>query len=144
MFNILYFLQPLLFLLLQSNYKQVASYSISEYGNSKYENFGFWISDTNKPVIEYTYGKKSLEVPVKYLGKCKLGNNKCFKMLLNNKITLYVSIEKHKLRIKSASGNYNKLFAWQYDGPINGIGMYCEPCTHDEEESEKFLSKYYL
>lgn len=141
---ILYFLQPLLFLLLPSNYKQVASYSNSEFGSSKYENFGFWILDNHNPVIHYQYGKKSLEVPVKYLGKCKVGNNKCFKMLLNNKLTLYVSIEKHNLRIKSASGNYNKLFAWQYEGPVNGIGTYCEPCTQDEKESEKFLSEYYF
>lgn len=130
--------------LTNQNLKKVASYSVSEYGNPKFENFSFWITDKNKPVIHYSYGKDDKEAKVEYLGKSKIGNTPCFKMLLNKTMILYAYQEKDKLRIKDLSGKYNKLFSWLYEGPVNGIGTFCEPCTADEKESKDFIDKFYL
>ena len=127
-----------------SDLKKVASYSISNYGNERYESFGFWINNKNKQIIHYRYGKDDKEVPVKYLGKSQLNGEVAFKILIDNKITLYATQEGDKLRLRNLSGTYNKLFLWTYEGPVNGIGTYCEPCTQDEEESKSFLSKYYF
>ncbi|MBD3750309.1 MAG: hypothetical protein IE931_12520 [Sphingobacteriales bacterium] len=144
MFTILLYIQPLFFLFLQPNLKQVANYSISKYGNPKFEEFSFWIDDKNQPVINYYYGKEAKKVKVEYLGKSKIGTVVCFKMILNDKVNLYVSQENDKLRIKDLSGKYDKLFNWLYEGPVNGVGTYCEPCTQDEKESKSFISKYFL
>lgn len=144
MINLLIVSHFVLSLFSSPNLKKVANYSISEYANPKFEEFSFWITDKNEPVINYYYGKDAKEVKVKYLGKSKIGNVFCFKMILNDKLTLYVSQEKDKLRVKDLSGKYDKLFNWMYEGPVNGIGTYCEPCTHDEQESKRFLSKYYF
>ena len=54
---------------------------------------------------------------------------------------LYAYQEKDKLRIKNLSGKYNKLFSWLYEGPVNGIGTFCEPCTANEKESKDFIDK---
>lgn len=124
--------------------KQVANYSVSDYGNPQYEAFSFWINEKNEPFIQYFYGENEKEVKVKYLGKAIIGNVACFKMVLNNNLILYASQEKNKLRVKNTNGTYNKLFNWKYEGPMNGIGTFCQPCTEDEKKSKDFITKYYM
>jgi Rieske Fe-S protein len=129
----------------QSDLKQVANYYNGKpYGSTGYETISFWITKDDKPLIHYSYGKDDKDAPVKFISKTILKNGKrCFKITLRRNM-LYVIPEGNKLRITDLKGEYNKIFSWEYQGPIDGIGTWCSVCTQDEKESLAFLKKYYL
>jgi hypothetical protein len=130
--------------------QQVAHYSVGEKTN-KFESFSFSVDDGEIGEITYWYGKdsgewfgnKGKEVKLTYLGKDSLKGEACFKVQFPNNYILYIIPKGLNLKIVDGTGKYSKLFGWQYVGPINGVGMFCQECA-DEKESMKLIKQYYL
>lgn len=124
--------------------QKVANYATGKYSEPNYEHFTFGTKAGKRTEITYTYGKYGNDLPVKYLGKAAYEGKATFRVQLPNGSILYVIPSGINLKIQNADKSYNKLFAWAYEGPVNGVGAFCEVCAEDEKEAMKLLRTYYL
>jgi hypothetical protein len=135
-----------LFLLIGSAYAQpqVANFSTGKVGTKSYEHFSFWVDDGVRGDITYSYGKSRREIRLNYAGRDTLNGIAVFKIEFPNNEVFYVISQRTYLKIVNKKGNYNKIFRWEYEGPINGIGTFCEPCTGNGKESVALIRKYFF
>lgn len=124
--------------------QRVANYSYGEPGKADYEEFSFWVKANKHAEINYTYGREWKTVNLKYLGKDILNGEECFKVKFSNKYELYIIPKGDQIKVSDLSGKYSKYFFWKYEGPVNGIGTFCEPCVENEEEAMKLVKLYYM
>ncbi|MEO6233089.1 MAG: hypothetical protein ABJB11_05660 [Ferruginibacter sp.] len=124
--------------------QKVSLYSIGEFGKEDYEEFAFWVKANKRSEINYSYGKSNKEVKLKFIGIGVLNGNQCFKVQFSNNYILHIVPQGAQIKVSDLSGKYNKYFAWKYEGPVNGIGTFCEPCAEDEDQAMKLLKLYYL
>ena len=124
--------------------QKVANYSTGKYGSAAYEHFSFWVEKGKPSEITYNAGKYGEDKPVKYLGKSTYQGKRSFKIQLPDNRVLQVMPLGKNLKIVGTAKNYNKLFAWAYEGPVNGMGTFCEACAEDEQEAMKLLNSAYL
>ncbi|MBH8557237.1 hypothetical protein [Hymenobacter negativus] len=122
---------------------KVASYSYGTPGTVSYEHLSFWAKAGKRTDIFYSYGPDRKEVTVKYLGKTQLNGEPGFKVRFANGNVLSV-IPKGTLLAVSAAGQTPNNFAWEYEGPVNGVGTFCDVCVADEKEAVQFMQTYYL
>lgn len=123
---------------------QVANFSTGKAGTETYERFSFWVEDSDRGEIAYSYGKKGREIKLKYAGKDTMDGIAVFKVEFPNNEIFYVIPQKTYLKIVNKKANYNKNFRWEYEGPVNGIGTWCDACTQDGKESVALIRKYFL
>lgn len=135
-----------LFLLAGSAYTQtqVANFSTGKVGTKSYENFSFGVEDGVRGDITYTYGKNGREIKLNYAGRDTLNGIAVFKVEFPNNEVFYVIPQKTYLKIVNEKGTYNKIFRWEYEGPVNGIGTFCNACTQDGKESVALIRKYFF
>ena len=81
---------------------------------------------------------------VLYTGKSVFNGEQCFKVKFTNGYELMIIPQGLNLKVVDSEGQYNKLFKWHYEGPINGIGTFCEPCAEDENESILLINEYFM
>lgn len=124
--------------------QKVANFSYGKPGTNEYEQLSFWVGGNKPSSIFYTYGKDRKESKVQYLGKGSLNGANGFKMRFSNGLILYVIPQTINLFVSDLSGKYSKRFAWQYEGPVNGIGTFCQPCAQDEKEAIRLVKQAYL
>ncbi|GAB3846054.1 hypothetical protein GCM10028822_05490 [Hymenobacter terrigena] len=122
---------------------KVASYSYGAPGTVGYEHLSFWVKAGKRTDIYYSYGPDRKEVTVKYLGKTQLNGKPGFKVQFANGNVLSV-IPSGTLLAVSAAGQTPNNFAWEYEGPVNGSGTFCNECVADEKEAVQFMRTYYL
>ncbi|MEE1885751.1 hypothetical protein [Pedobacter flavus] len=123
--------------------QKVATYSTGTTGEENYESFGFWVNNEGeKDFITYNYGKDKTEAKITYAGLSNFKGVPCFKIQFANKLQLFVMINGNQLQIADNSGKYLKTFKWEYEGPINGIGTYCNVCASDENEAILITKKF--
>ncbi|HYV55816.1 MAG TPA: hypothetical protein VE933_14610, partial [Chitinophagaceae bacterium] len=120
------------------------AYSFGKPGTDNYENFDFWTKNGKRTEIVYRYGKDRKEVKLKYLGKDLLNGDSCFKVRFSNNYTLYIMPAGLQLKVVDANGKYNKTFAWEYEGPINGIGTHCDVCAADDQDAMRLIKTSYM
>jgi hypothetical protein len=123
---------------------KVANYSCGKYGTEKYEHFEFWTKDGKRADIYYSYGKYQKRVKLYYSDKDKINGDSCFKVQFTNKYILYIIPKGLGLSVVDTSGKYNKDFSWEYEGPVNGIGTYCDVCADDEADAFQILQRSYI
>jgi hypothetical protein len=123
---------------------QVANYHRGKYRTNSYESFSFWIKDNKRAEIHYSYGKNMKEVKLEYLGKDRINGQNCFKIRFPNNYTLYIIPKGFQLIVTDLPGKYNEIFSWQYEGPINGIGTYCDVCAEDDKDAMKLMRSFYF
>ena len=83
------------------------------------------------------------DLPLKYLGPIRLKGHQGFRVRFSNGLILNLWPEGDKLRVTDTKGKYNKLFSWEYEGPVNGIGTFCTPCAQDAAEALRLLKPYF-
>jgi hypothetical protein len=132
--------------LLSSAYAQtqIAYFSTGKLGTKSYERFSFWVKDGVRGNITYYYSKSSREIRLNYAGRDTLNGIAVFKVEFPNNEVLYVIPQRTYLKIVNKKGTYNKIFRWSYEGPVNGIGTWCEGCTGDGKESVALIRKYFF
>ncbi|RZL34194.1 MAG: hypothetical protein EOP00_32030 [Pedobacter sp.] len=123
---------------------RVAGYSYGKPGTDNYEQLTFWTTDGERSKVYYTYGKDRKEVEVQYIGTEEINGSMCFKIQFANKFILFITPNVKKLLVSDVSSKYNKIFLWEYEGPVNGIGTYCDICVEDEDEAMKLIETSYL
>jgi len=123
---------------------KVAIYSVGKFGTDKYEEFSFWIKDGKKTKIFYAYGKNEKEIKLSYFGKTFLKEDFCFEVKFPNNYILYIIPNGVKLKVIDSTGKYLQNFSWRYEGPINGIGTYCDVCASDPAEAMEIINTYYM
>jgi hypothetical protein len=123
---------------------QVANFSTGKVGTKSYENFSFGVEDGVRGNITYTYGRNRHEIKLNYAGRDTLNGIAVFKVEFPNNEVFYVIPQRTYLKIVNKKGTYNKVFRWSYEGPVNGIGTFCEPCTQDGKESVALIRKYFF
>lgn len=120
---------------------KVANYSTGKVGKN-YEHFSFWVRGQQREVI-YWYGSGNKELPLTYGGVERCNGAPCFKVTFSNGRTFRVRPVGHTLQI-TGNGKYSKRFRWEYEGPRNGIGTFCDSCTENENEAMKLIRESYL
>jgi hypothetical protein len=123
---------------------KVAQYSFGKPGTDTYEHLEFWTKDGKRSEVNYAYGKDRKEVKLRYLGKGQLNGQTGFKVQFGNNYMLYIIPKRLQLQVTDANGKYNKIFSWEYEGPVNGIGTYCSVCADDDEDAMKLIQSMYL
>lgn len=123
---------------------KVAGYSVGQPGTDKYEHLEFWTIDGHRAEISYAYGKDRKEVKLQYLGKVQVNSSICFKVKFPNNYVLYILPKELRLQVRDARGKYNRTFSWEYEGPVNGIGTFCNVCAEDDEDAMKLIRSAYL
>jgi hypothetical protein len=124
--------------------QKVANYSYGKYGTPRYEHFSFSTNAGKRAEISYTYGKDGKEVAAKYIGTGVYKQKKCFKVELAGKNTLYIVPAGQKLQVANPNKNYNKVFNWEYEGPVNGVGTFCDVCAEDEKEAIGIINRWFI
>ena len=122
---------------------KVASYSFGTPGKADYEHLSFWVKAGKRTGIYYSYGADRKEAKLKYLGKTQLNTKPGFRVQFTNGHVLAV-MPSGNLLLVSANGQDAKRFAWEYEGPVNGIGTFCDVCAADEKEAMQLMRTYYL
>ena len=122
--------------------EKLANYSFGAPGTDKYEHFSFWADHGKHTRIEYRYGKNQTSMYLKFAGKTMINGRQAFKVLFPNKLVLTVIPSGKNLTVTGS--NYRKIFVWEYEGPRNGVGTFCAPCTEDEHEAMNLLKAFYL
>jgi hypothetical protein len=123
---------------------KVAQYCFGKYGKENYEHVSFQTKDGKRTHIEYSYGSKPKEIKLRFLGKATVNGKSCMKVQFPNKYILFIIPNGSDLQLKDESGKYIKTFSWEYEGPINGIGTYCNVCAEDKEAAMEIVKKSYL
>lgn len=123
---------------------KVANYCYGRSGTEAYEHFEFWVRDGKWTDVRYRYGKGSKEARVYYIGKDVINEDTCFRIQFTNNYTLYIVPDRPYLKIMDKTGKYSKRFSWEYEGPITGIGTYCEPCFEEEDSAFRSVVSAYL
>lgn len=125
---------------------KVANFSTGKAGTKSYEHFSFYVKDKKRDEIVYAYGKngRDNEIEVKYLGKDKLNGAAAFKISLPDNRILYVIPQATYLKIVDEKGKYNKIFRWEYEGPVDGRGTFCDACTENGKDSIALIKKYFF
>lgn len=124
--------------------QKVANYSAGKYGTAAYERISFWLEKGKPSEITYTTGRFGEHKPVKYLGKSTYEGKRSFKIQLPDNRVMQVIPFGDNVKIVGTAKNYNKVFIWAYEGPVNGMGTFCEPCAEDEKQAMKLLNSAYL
>ncbi|GAB3867022.1 hypothetical protein GCM10028824_08480 [Hymenobacter segetis] len=122
---------------------KVASYSFGASGTVGYEHLSFWVKAGKRTDIYYSYGPSRREVKLKYVGKTQLNGQPGFKVQFANGQVLSV-VPSDDLLSVSGAGQTPNTFAWEYEGPVNGRGTFCDVCTADEKEAMQLVRTYYL
>jgi hypothetical protein len=125
----------------------VANFSTGSYGSRDYESLSFWVYQNKNRKIDYSYRDKKgeiLSLELSYLGKFKQGSKSGFRVLFPNNLVLRVFLAGDVLEVKAEKGNYFKYFRWQYEGPVDGRGTFCEPCTQDASDAIRLLQDFYF
>jgi len=141
--SFLYF-STLLFTNVANAQSKVASYFAGKYGTSAYEHFSFWIENGKRTDIQYSYGSHPKEMKLAWLAPAVLNGKRCFKVQFPNKYILYIIPTNTALEVKDESGKYSKTFLWEYEGPVNGIGTFCDVCAEDQDAAMKIIKENYL
>ena len=119
---------------------KVANYSFGKPGTDTYEQLSFWVKDGKKSSIDYAYGKDRKEVKLRYVGKYDAS----FQVQFPNNSILTVNPKGITLIVVNTKSNYTKTFVWEYEGPANGIGTFCDVCAQDEKEAMQLIRTYYF
>jgi hypothetical protein len=123
---------------------RVANYSYGQPGTAKYEHFSFWTANGQRAELSYTYGKDRKESRLTYLGPDKVNGKAAFKVQFPNKHILYIIPSGTTLRVTDNKLAAQKTYQWEYEGPTNGIGTFCEPCAEDEKQAMQLVLGAYL
>ena len=123
---------------------KVANYSFGKMGQSNYEHFSFWTEEGKRAKITYTFGRDAQESELEYLEAKIIQGRKGFKVKFPNNLILFVIPTGNNLRVINPTGSYNKIFKWEYEGPVDGRGMVCEPCAENETEAMVLVKKGYF
>lgn len=122
----------------------VANYAFGRPGTAAYEHFSLWVKDGRRADLSYAYGPARRKFRLRYLGPSRVSGQPGFKVQFSNGHTLYLTPSGTTLGVATSPTAPTKTFAWEYEGPVNGIGTFCSVCAEDEKAALRVVRTYYL
>jgi hypothetical protein len=123
---------------------RVANYGYGQPGTAAYEHFSFWTNNGRRSDIHYAHGKDRVDSPLRYGGASRVQGRVGFKVRFDNGLTLYVVPSGNVLLVRTSPTAAPKTFAWEYEGPVNGVGTVCSVCVADATAAAQLLRSHYL
>jgi hypothetical protein len=122
----------------------VANYAHGQPGTAAYEHFSFWTTNGRRTDIYYAYGPDRHDSHLRYLGPARLGGQPGFKVQFPTGRTLYLAPSGTTLLVAISPTATPKAFAWEYEGPVNGVGTVCSVCAADAAAAARLVQRHYL
>lgn len=123
---------------------QVANYGYGQPGTADYEHLSFWTLHGRRSDVGYAAGKNREDAQVRYLGPHKLAGQPGFRVQFLDGRTLHLVPSGTTLRVSDTSGAAPKIFTWEYEGPVNGVGTHCSVCVEDAQAAMRLVQAHYL
>jgi hypothetical protein len=123
--------------------RKVANFSLPAYNydSPRFESFSFWSGPKDGNSVGYAYGKGGTEVKLRALGPNPDG--KGFAVQFPNGLVLDIEPRGDVLLVSDRAGKYHKTFEWQYEGPVDGRGTFCQVCV-EEAEAMPFVRGHFM
>ncbi len=122
---------------------RVANYSVAKYNTRAYEHFSFWIDAAGKP-LEISYSMKNRDKEMTFFYEGKTGDGRGFVLKAPNGATSSVYLVGNRLRVVNDKTKKAKIYKWEYEGPTDGIGTFCQACAETPKEAAGLLRQSYL
>jgi hypothetical protein len=123
--------------------QKVANYAFKKYGQRGYETYGFWTGQGRRTNIDYTYGNSGTSIALTYAGTATYNGKKYFKVIFPNHSARLFAPAGSKLQVVDPVKKTSQILAWEYVGPVNGVGTFCDACAQDEREAMRIIRTYY-
>lgn len=123
---------------------QVANYAFGKPGTAAYEHFSFWTHNDRRSDAQYAYGKDRRDNQLRYAGPARLRGQPGFIVKFSNGHTRYLVPSGTALQVATSRTAAPKTFAWEYEGPVNGVGTSCSVCAADAAAAMRLVRKHYL
>jgi len=122
---------------------QVANYAVRGVApaDPAYEQLSFWADADGATRVLYRWGGTDRKLVLQPLGASMQAGG--FALRFPNGLVLDVVPEGDTLRVRDRKGGYDKVFAWKYEGPVDGHGTFCTPCV-DEAEAGAFVRDHFI
>ena len=122
----------------------VANYVYGQPGTASYEHFSFWTKDGQRYQMQYSYGPDRIDATLRYAGLAKVDGQAGFKVQFADGHTRYITPAGTTLRVATSPTAAPKEFAWEYEGPVNGVGTACSVCTPSAPAAMRLVRTHYL
>ncbi|WP_202839481.1 hypothetical protein [Luteimonas saliphila] len=122
---------------------RVANYAVrgEEFPGAGYEALRLWADEAGGTRVRYAWGADARELSLEVLGPAATGEG--FALRFRNGLVLDVVPQGDSLRVRSRDGRYDKVFDWQYEGPVDGRGTFCTPCV-DQPDAAAFVRRHFI
>ena len=131
-------------LTLSAQDKTYAFFMLGNYAYAEWEKLEFELN-ANGGDITYSYAKKPNGIKLKNLGIKYVGQYKVLMVQIPGSAKIYYlnpDPNNKRLQFKSSDNKYNKWLPLGYEGPVNGIGTYCERCANEPEDAFEIVNSF--
>ena len=125
--------------------KTHAFFMVGDYASPNWEKLTL---DNTKSGQQMTYAYKQHETGIRLepIGKKRLDGQTVVLVRMAGVGQIY-QIRRDRagqtLIMTSQDGRYRKTFTLGYEGPVNGVGTYCESCANEPAEALKLVDAYF-
>lgn len=129
---------------LNAQQKTHAFFMIGNYAYPEWEKLEFDLND-NGGEITYSYAKKPDGIKLKILGIKYIGKYKVLMVQIPGfPKTYYINPDpkNERIQFESSDKKFNKWLPLGYEGPVNGIGTYCELCANEPEDAFEIVKSF--
>ncbi len=105
-----------------------------------YEQLAFWADARGQRRVRYAWGQAPRSVELEVLpGRPGSGG---FALRFPNGLVLEAMLQGQSLRLRDRGG-YDRVFEWQYQGPVDGRGTFCSACV-DQADAAAFVRRHFI
>lgn len=126
---------------------RVANYYAGTPGTASYEHFSFWSTAGRRGDMQYSQGagqSDQNDATLRYAGPTRLQGQPAFKVRFAGGKVLYVAPRDTALLVATSATAAPKIFQWEYQGPVNGVGTACSVCTPDAKAAVQLVQGYFV
>jgi len=125
---------------------KVVTYSNGKFDTDSYESLSFWIKGNKRAYIQYTRGKSTADMDLRYLGMDSTGGERSFKAERPDHSVFLMTPKGYIIKVSCPKDNYLKYFAWENESQADSTAapIPCSICAKDEKDAMGMMNKYFL
>ncbi len=113
-------------------------------GSKSFEMLSFWTKDNKRNEIFYYTYKSRVRTEIPLLYSSKTSDRKGFILKSSKGIVLRIFPIGKRLKVYNESTKKTTWFIWEYVGPVDGVGTWCDSCIQEPLPAVRFVRKYFL
>lgn len=124
---------------------KTANFSNGKSEKSKsFEMLSFWTKDNKRDEIFYYTYKSPVrtEIPLSYVGKTS--DRKGFILRSSKGLVMRIYPIGKRLKVYNQRTKKTTWFVWEYVGPVDGVGTWCDSCIQEALRAVQFVRKYFV